>query len=100
MHQQQDADFFIGTTISMAATLVARNAPVPAAQLLAALDRYATESGIPGAPEDIASRQRTRERVEEALGPEAFVGAWAQGAAMSIDEAAALAHDELGTIEA
>lgn len=100
LHQQQDADFFIGTTISMAATLVARNAPVPAAQLLAALDRYATESGIPGAPEDIASRQRTRERVEEALGPEAFVGAWAQGAAMSIDEAAALAHDELGTIEA
>jgi len=100
LHQQQDAGFFTGTAISMAATLVARSAPATAAQLLAALDRYATESGIPGAPEDIASRQRTRARVEEALGSEAFVAEWARGAAMSIDEAAALAHDELGKIEA
>jgi len=84
----------------MAATLVARSAPATAAQLLAALDRYATESGIPGASEDIASRQRTRARVEETLGPEAFAGAWARGAAMSIGEAAALAHDDLGKIEA
>jgi hypothetical protein len=34
-----------------------------------------------------------------ALGPEAFADAWARGAAMNIDEAAALAHDELGKIE-
>ncbi|MFO7589392.1 MAG: hypothetical protein R6X23_00645 [Acidimicrobiia bacterium] len=36
LHQQQDADFFTSTAISMAATLVARSAPATAAQLLAA----------------------------------------------------------------
>ncbi|MCJ7439068.1 MAG: hypothetical protein MUP97_15075, partial [Acidimicrobiia bacterium] len=99
LFQQRDADFFTSTAISMAATLVGRSAPATAAQLLAALERHATESGIPGAPEDIASRQRTRARVEETLGAEAFADAWARGAAMSINEAAALAHDELGKIE-
>jgi hypothetical protein len=41
---------------------------------------------------------RTRAtRVEQTLGPDAFADAWAQLEAMNIDEAAALAHDELGT---
>jgi predicted ATPase/class 3 adenylate cyclase len=99
-HQQQGSDLFTGTAISMAATLIARSAPATAAQLLASLDRQAAESGSPGAPDDIASRQRTRARVEETLGPEAFADAWAQGTTMTIDEAAVLAHDELAKIEA
>ena len=38
-------------------------------------------------------------RVEQTLAPDAFADAWAQGEAMSIDEAAALAHDELGNLD-
>jgi hypothetical protein len=79
--------------------MLTRSVPAVADALLAALDRFATESGAPGAPADVATRQRSRTRVEQALGPDAFVEAWAEGAAMSIDEAAVLAHDELGKLE-
>jgi hypothetical protein len=41
----------------------------------------------------------TRARVEETLGPEGFAEAWALGGEMTIDEAAALAHEELGRID-
>jgi len=97
--QETGSDFFTSTVIGTAAGLIARSAPGAAAQLLAALDRYATESGIPGAPADVATKARTRARVEQSLGPDAFAEAWAHGAEMSIDEAAALAHDELGRID-
>jgi hypothetical protein len=97
--QETGSDFFISTVIGTAAGLIARAAPVAAAQLLAALDRYFTETGISGAPNDVATRQRTRARVEESLGPDAFADAWANGAELSIDEAAALAHDELGKLD-
>ena len=40
----------------------------------------------------------TLARVEQALDAHAFAEAWALGAEMTIDEAAALAHDELGHI--
>jgi len=93
------SDFFTSTVIGTAAGLIARAAPAAATQLLGALDRYATESGIPGAPADVTSKQRTRARVEQALDAAVFAEAWALGAAMSIDEAAAIAHDELGCIE-
>ena len=97
--QETGSDFFTGTLIGTAAALIARSAPAAAAELLGALDRYFTETGISGAPNDVATRQRTRARVEEALGPDAFADAWANGATMSIDEAAALAHDELGKLD-
>ncbi len=98
--QETGSDFFTSLVIATAAALIARGTPAVAAQLLGALDRYVTESGIPGAPADVATKARTRARVEEALDAQAFAGAWALGAEMTIDEAAALAHDELGRIEA
>ena len=97
--QEHGGDFFTTTVIATAAGMLTRSEPAVAAMLLAALDRYAAESGAPGAPADVATRQRSRTRVEQTLGPDVFADAWAQGAAMSIDEAAALAHDELGKLE-
>ena len=97
--QEHGGDFFTSTVIATAAGMLTRSEPAVAAVLLAALDRFAAESGAPGAPADVATRQRSRTRVEQTLGPDAFAEAWAQGAAMSIDEAAALAHDELGKLE-
>ncbi|MSO79561.1 MAG: adenylate/guanylate cyclase domain-containing protein [Acidimicrobiia bacterium] len=98
--QETGSDFFTSTVLATAAVLIARAAPAAATQLLGALDRYATESGIPGAPADVATKARTRARVEQALDARAFAEAWALGAEMTIDEAAALAHEELGKIEA
>jgi tetratricopeptide (TPR) repeat protein len=98
LFQESGGEFFISTVVGTAAALFTRAAPAAAAQLLAALDRFATETGIPGAPADVATRQRARARVEQTLGPDAFADAWSQGAAMTIDEAAALAHDELGKL--
>jgi predicted ATPase len=97
--QEHGGDFFTSTVIATTAGMLTRSAPAAVAVLLAALDRYAAESGAPGAPADVATRQRSRTRVEQTLGPDAFADAWARGAAMSIDEAAALAHDELGRLE-
>jgi predicted ATPase/class 3 adenylate cyclase len=97
--QETGGEFFTSTVIATAAALVTRRAPAAAAQLLGALERFATETGIPGAPADVATRQRTRTRVEQTLGPDAFNDAWTQGAAMTIDEAAALAHEELGKLD-
>jgi predicted ATPase/class 3 adenylate cyclase len=98
--QQTGSDYFTSNVVDVTAAMLARTAPGAATRLLAALDRFTTKSGIPGAPDTVASQQRTRTRVEQTLGPDAFADAWAEGAAMSIDEAAALAHDELGKIEA
>ena len=97
--QEHGGDFFTSTVIGTAAGVLARSRPAAAATLLAALDRYAAESGAPGAPADVATRQRSRTRVEQALSPDAFAEAWARGASMSIDEAATLAHDELGKLD-
>ena len=97
--REHGGDFFISTVISTVAGVLTRSAPAVAAVLLAAVDRFAAESGAAGAPADLATRQRSRTRVEQTLGPDVFAEAWAQGAAMSIDEAAALAHDELDNLE-
>ena len=98
--QKHGGDFFTSTVIATVAAVLTRSQPTVACMLLGALDRYAAESGAPGAPADIAIRQRSRIRVEQTLGPGAFADAWAQGEAMSIDEAAALAHAELGRLDA
>ena len=97
--QKHGANFFTSTVIGTAAGMLTRSEPTVAGVLLGALDRYAAESGAPGAPADIATRQRSRTRVEQTLSPDAFAEAWAQGAALNIDEAAALAHDELSKLE-
>jgi hypothetical protein len=98
--QETGSDYFLSTVLGTAAGLIARSAPRAAARLLAALDRFTTESGIPGTPAEVVTRQRTRTRVEEAMEARAFAEVWALGAEMTMDEAAALAHEELGKLEA
>jgi predicted ATPase/class 3 adenylate cyclase len=98
--QETGSDFFTSMVIASAAGLIAHSAPGAATQLLAAVERRATESGYAGAPADIATRERTRARVEQSMDADAFAEAWALGAAMTIDEAAVLAHDELGKLDA
>jgi predicted ATPase len=96
--QETGGDFFTGTVIAAAAGLMARSAPEVATQLLGALDRFRTESRVAGAPDDVEAQRQTRSRLEQSMEPTAFADAWSQGSELSIDEAAALAHDELGRV--
>ena len=97
--QQTGSDFFTATVIGTAAGLLARAAPGATVRLLSALDRFRAESGIAGAPGDLEVQRRTRTRLEEAMAPAEFTEAWSRGAELNVEEAAALAHDELGRLE-
>jgi tetratricopeptide (TPR) repeat protein len=98
--QEGGTDFFTATVIGTAAGLLARPAPDDAVQLLGALDRFRAESGMTGAPADVQVQRRTRARLEEAMAPDEFADSWALGAELSVEDAAALAHDALGKLDA
>jgi hypothetical protein len=66
---------------------------------MAALERFRVESGIPGAPADVAQQGRVRSRLERALPADEFADACARGAQLSIDQAAAMTNDALADVE-
>jgi hypothetical protein len=90
------SDFFIATVVGTGATLLARDVPATAARLLGAIERFQQESGMAGAPGDIETQRRARARLERAMNPDQLAEAWRAGAELSIEEAADLAHVELG----
>jgi predicted ATPase/class 3 adenylate cyclase len=98
--QETGSEFFTATVIATAAGLLARPAAGDAVQLLNALDRFRVDSGIAGAPADVEIQRRSRARLEEAMAPDEFAASWALGAELSVEEAAALAHDALGKLDA
>jgi predicted ATPase/class 3 adenylate cyclase len=98
--QQTGSDFFTATVLGTAAGLLARSAPQVAVNLLSALDRFRAESGIAGAPADVETQRRARARLEQSMDAAEFGEAWARGAELSVEAAAALAHDELGRLDA
>jgi tetratricopeptide (TPR) repeat protein len=98
--QEGGTDFLTATVIGAAAGLLARPAPGETVQLLSALDRFQADSGIAGAPADVEGQRRTRAGLEESMAPEEFADSWALGAELSVEDAAALAHDALGKLDA
>jgi predicted ATPase/class 3 adenylate cyclase len=90
------SDFFTATVVGTGATLLARDVPATAARLLGAIERFQQESGMAGAPGDIETQRRARARLERAMNPDQLAEAWRAGAELSIEEAADLAHVELG----
>jgi predicted ATPase/class 3 adenylate cyclase len=98
--QESGTDFVTATVIGTAAGLLARPAAGEAVQLLSALDRFQADSGMAGAPADLETQRRTRARLEEAMAPDEFADSWARGAELSVEDAAALAHDALGKLDA
>jgi tetratricopeptide (TPR) repeat protein len=97
--KETGSDFFTGTVIATAASVLARVSPVAAAELLGALERLRKDSGMVGAPRDIDTQQRTRARLERSLDPVQLADALTRGAELTIPEAADLAHAELGKLE-
>jgi predicted ATPase len=96
--KEQGTDFFIATVITAGAALVARTAPAIAAQLLGAVERFRVDSGMEGAPRDIETLARTRERLERIMDPDELRDAWAGGADLTIEEAADLTYAALGEL--
>jgi tetratricopeptide (TPR) repeat protein len=96
--QETGTDLFTATVIGAAAGLLARPAAGDAVQLLSALDRFHADSGIAGAPAE--TQRRTRARLEESMAHDEFADSWALGAELSVEDAAALAHDALGKLDA
>lgn len=97
--QKTGSDFFIAIVIGTAAGLLSRSAPLAAARLLSALDRFRAESGMAGPPDDVKLQRRTRARIEESTEPKEFAEAWARGSEMTIEDAAAFTAAELDKLE-
>jgi hypothetical protein len=68
-------------------------------RLLSALDRFRVESGLPGAPNDVAQQARVRARLERSMDAREFTTAWQRGAMLTIDDAGALTDEELAKLE-
>ncbi len=94
--KETGSDFFTGTVIATAASVISRASPRAAAELLGALERLHEDSGMAGAPRDVETQQRTRARLERLLDPEELAEALTRGAEMTIPEAADLARRRAG----
>ena len=97
--QALGSDYFSANVITVSAALLARTEPGAAVQLLGALERIRAESGVDGAPADVTSRRVTRARLEQRMDPSEFAEAWARGAGMSIDDAAAFTDASLASLD-
>jgi tetratricopeptide (TPR) repeat protein len=75
----------------LAAVAVAQGQPERAARLFGAAEGLREALGAPLPPVDRAEHDRSVAAVRTALGEEAFTAAWAEGRAMSLDEAVAYA---------
>jgi predicted ATPase/class 3 adenylate cyclase len=78
----------------LAALAVAQAQPERAARLLGAAEALREVIGAPLPPADRAGHDRSVPAVRTALGEQAFATAWAEGRAMSLDEAVAFALEE------
>jgi predicted ATPase/class 3 adenylate cyclase len=97
--QALGSDYFSANVITASAALLARTEPGTAVQLLGALERIRAQSRVEGAPADVESRRITGARLEQLMDPSEFTDAWALGAEMSIDDAAAFTDAALATLE-
>jgi len=80
--------------LRLADVLSARGIPVNVARLFGAAREMRERIGRPLTPGLLAAHERALAAVERRLDPEAFAAAWAEGRAMSLDEAIAYALTE------
>ena len=61
-------------------------------------ERLRDDGRILGAPRDLESQEQLRERLEREIEPDLFAALWAEGRAMTLDDAVAIALDGLAVI--
>ncbi|MET1003595.1 MAG: hypothetical protein ABWZ15_17420, partial [Acidimicrobiia bacterium] len=97
----QEAGFEYQLTIALAAAallLRRRGDPSMAVRILALNQRLRDDGRIHGAPRDIESQKQLTERLQQEIEPPMFDQSWAEGRAMTIDEAVAQALEGLAPI--
>jgi predicted ATPase/class 3 adenylate cyclase len=88
----------LSIALGVAAMLLARQRPETAVRLLALLDQLRVDGRFLGAAADLASQARLRDELEDRLGPAEFATRSAEGRAMTLAHAVAVALDELAPI--
>jgi hypothetical protein len=97
--QEAGEDYYQAMALVGAAVLLRRRGrPDLALRILALNERLRDDGRIVGAPRDLESQERLRERLEREIEPEAFAVLWAEGRAMTLDTAVAQALDQLTPI--
>jgi hypothetical protein len=96
--QEGGEPYYQSMALALAAAVLARPLPDVAVRLLALVDRLRTEGVFEGAPRDLETQARLRERLEQRLGPAPFEARWTEGRALTLDGAVAVALDELAVI--
>jgi hypothetical protein len=86
------------TALAVSASLLSRPQPDIAVRLLALLDQLRDHGTFIGASRDLAIQAHLRSRLQERLDPTHFATLWAEGRAMTLEDAVALALDELARI--
>jgi predicted ATPase/class 3 adenylate cyclase len=84
--------------LAIAASVLSRPNPGVALQLLALIDRLRGDGQFIGAAGDLAVQAHLRNRLQERLDPERSTALWTQGRALTLDDAVAVALDELGRV--
>ena len=97
--QEIGEEYYLAMALSLAAVLLRRHGQATvAARILALNERLRDEGRILGAPRDLESQEQLRERLEREIEPEVFAALWAEGRAMTLDDAVTLALEELAVI--
>jgi hypothetical protein len=81
--------------VGVAAAVLSRPQPELAVRLLAAIDQQRADGRFVGAADDLAVQAHLADRLRSRVDPAHFELLWAEGHAMTLDDAIALALDAL-----
>jgi predicted ATPase/class 3 adenylate cyclase len=84
--------------LAVAASVLSRPRPDVTVRLLALIDRLRDDGRFIGAAGDLAVQAHLRQRLQERLDPTDFATLWSEGRGMTLDDAIAVALDELAPI--
>jgi predicted ATPase/class 3 adenylate cyclase len=98
MLQEAGEPYQQAIALALAASVLSRPNPDYAVRLLALIDRLRDDGRFLGAPRDLESQALLRDRLHDRLDPIRFATLWAEGRAMTCDDAVAVALDELAAI--
>jgi len=98
-HHASGAEYYQSMVLAACAGLLARTGSTSTAtQLLGSLERLREKGRIIGAPRDLATQQRLRDRLQDSFDTNTFAELWAAGRQLTVDDAVSLARAELSQL--
>jgi tetratricopeptide (TPR) repeat protein len=98
--QESGEPYQLSIALAVAASVLSRPAPEVAIRVLAAIDRQRDDGRFVGAAGDLAVQAHLVGVLRTRLDPPEFDARWAEGRALTIDEAIAVALDHLAVVAA